>query len=82
MPAEGAKEVVDHTQDEALDPYGDLVPFADPSWYQGVSLPQPSTRRVALKNELTKLPAVPLTILQGKPRRTTRRSPRMGIRKD
>lgn len=20
------------------DPYGDLIPFADPSWYQGVSL--------------------------------------------
>ena|ERR1700733_3374048 len=23
---------------EALDPYGDLVPYADPSWYQSVSL--------------------------------------------
>jgi hypothetical protein len=23
-------------QSEPLDPYGDLVPFADPSWYQGV----------------------------------------------
>lgn len=22
---------------EALDPYGSLIPFADPSWYQGVS---------------------------------------------
>ena len=22
---------------EALDPFGDLIPFADPSWYQGVS---------------------------------------------
>ena len=21
-----------------LDPYGDLIPFADPSWYQGVCL--------------------------------------------
>jgi hypothetical protein len=24
---------------EALDPFGDLIPFADPSWYQGVSVP-------------------------------------------
>lgn len=23
----------------ALDPYGDLIPFADPAWYQGVSSP-------------------------------------------
>jgi hypothetical protein len=22
---------------EALDPYGDLIPYADPSWYQSVS---------------------------------------------
>jgi hypothetical protein len=22
---------------ETLDPFGDLIPFADPSWYQGVS---------------------------------------------
>lgn len=22
---------------EPQDPYGDLIPFADPSWYQGVS---------------------------------------------
>jgi hypothetical protein len=27
---------------EALDPFGDLIPFADPSWYQGVSVPSPS----------------------------------------
>ena len=24
---------------EPLDPYGDLIPFADPTWYQGVCLP-------------------------------------------
>jgi hypothetical protein len=23
---------------EPQDPYGDLIPFADPSWYQGVSI--------------------------------------------
>ena len=27
-----------HATSESLDPYGDLVPYADPSWYQGVSL--------------------------------------------
>ena len=26
---------------EALDPYGDLIPYADPSWYQSVSLNPP-----------------------------------------
>lgn len=31
VPAQAAEEV------EALDPFGDLVPFADPSWYSGVS---------------------------------------------
>jgi hypothetical protein len=29
----------DKTEIEALEPYGDLIPFADPSWYQGVRLP-------------------------------------------
>jgi hypothetical protein len=24
---------------ETLEPYGDLIPFADPSWYQGVGFP-------------------------------------------
>lgn len=23
---------------EALDPYGDLIPYGDPNWYQGVSV--------------------------------------------
>jgi hypothetical protein len=32
QPTEAAKEDA-----EALDPYGDLVPYADPSWYQSVS---------------------------------------------
>ena len=32
VPGKDAKE-----QSESLDPYGDLVPFADPSWYQSVS---------------------------------------------
>jgi len=30
----------DHEPKESLEPFGDLVPFGDPAWYQGVSLPQ------------------------------------------
>ena len=30
VPGEAAEEA------EPLDPYGDLIPFADPAWYQGV----------------------------------------------
>lgn len=26
-----------HEATESLDPYGALIPYADPSWYQGVS---------------------------------------------
>src|SRR3954469_7934254 len=33
MPAEGAE------MEDPLDPFGDLVPFADPQWYQGVCFP-------------------------------------------
>lgn len=32
MPGPTAEEAA-----EALDPYGSLIPFADPSWYQSVS---------------------------------------------
>lgn len=35
QPTEEAEEA------EALDPYGDLIPYADPSWYQSVSDPIP-----------------------------------------
>ena len=31
MPGKDAKEAA-----ESLDPYGDLVPYADPAWYQSV----------------------------------------------
>ena len=31
MPSKEAEELK-----ESMDPYGDLVPYADPSWYQGV----------------------------------------------
>jgi hypothetical protein len=31
-------EEVQEEEAEAMDPYGDLVPYADPSWYQSVSI--------------------------------------------
>lgn len=40
--------------DVALDPYGDLIPFADPSWYQGVSaLAAPAMAQFQGENQLT-----------------------------
>ena len=27
-----------HEPAEAMDPYGDMIPYADPTWYQGVSI--------------------------------------------
>ena len=31
VPGKDVKEIA-----ESMDPYGDLVPYADPSWYQSV----------------------------------------------
>jgi hypothetical protein len=45
-----------------LDPFGDLVPFADPSWYQGVCF-LGKNRPVRLLLIVVQLP-VPLPILQ------------------
>ncbi len=36
-PAAKAAPAQEVEESEPLDPYGDLIPFADPSWYQGVS---------------------------------------------
>lgn len=30
-------DVATAKSEEAQEPYGDLIPFADPAWYQGVS---------------------------------------------
>lgn len=35
-----------------LEPFGDLVPFGDPSWYQGYSSPYYNESHVALRNEV------------------------------
>ncbi|XDG05132.1 hypothetical protein ABKA04_004747 [Annulohypoxylon sp. FPYF3050] len=37
---------------EALEPYGDLIPFADPSWYQGFHSPYVNESHAALRNEV------------------------------
>jgi hypothetical protein len=60
---------------EALEPFGDLIPFADPSWYQGVC-PPPFTSRE--QQQLTAVCTVPLPLLQRNARRPPRRSSRMG----
>ena len=36
-PAKEAETAEEPEPIDLLDPFGDLVPFADPSWYQGVS---------------------------------------------
>ncbi|KAE9369914.1 acyl-CoA dehydrogenase [Stipitochalara longipes BDJ] len=37
---------------EALDPFGDLIPFADPSWYQGYHSPYFNETHAALRAEV------------------------------
>ncbi|CZT52161.1 acyl-CoA dehydrogenase [Rhynchosporium secalis] len=37
---------------EALEPYGDLIPFADPSWYQGFYSPYFNETHAALRAEI------------------------------
>ncbi|KAI1102124.1 acyl-CoA dehydrogenase NM domain-like protein [Jackrogersella minutella] len=37
---------------EALEPYGDLIPFADPSWYQGFHSPYVNESHAALRAEV------------------------------
>lgn len=46
VPAQAAEEV------EALDPFGDLVPFADPSWYSGYHSPYHNETHAALREEI------------------------------
>ncbi|CAG8950830.1 hypothetical protein HYFRA_00003047 [Hymenoscyphus fraxineus] len=52
VPGKGAKQVVDNTDVEALEPYGDLIPFADPSWYQGFHSPYFNETHAALREEV------------------------------
>ena len=70
---------------EALDAYGDLIPYADPSWYQSVGVFRPEKEQRRRRNQkkrrkkqkkkterrLTSV-AVPLALLQRVPRRPPR----------
>jgi alkylation response protein AidB-like acyl-CoA dehydrogenase len=47
MPTEAAEE-----EAEAMDPYGDLVPYADPSWYQSYHSPYFNETHAALRDEV------------------------------
>ena len=73
-PTKAATKAVEE-EAEALEPYGDLIPFADPSWYQGVSRETLTHPGVCL---LTTPPStVPLPLLQRVPRRPPGRNPPM-----
>ncbi|KAK5126789.1 hypothetical protein LTR85_009723 [Meristemomyces frigidus] len=47
VPGPGAEE-----EAEAMDPYGDLVPYADPSWYQSYHTPYFNDTHAALRAEI------------------------------
>lgn len=62
MPAKDADEDA-----EALDAYGDLIPYADPSWYQSVSQPIDSSSLQLLNgSSITRLISMNLTLHFGK----------------
>jgi hypothetical protein len=65
QPGPGAVSAIDEDA-VPLDVYGDLVPYADPNWYQSVWR-APSAVRYYKLTEL-----VPLAILQPIPRRSSR----------
>lgn len=69
QPTEAAAE-----EAEPFDAYGDLIPYADPSWYQTVRQPTDDTL-ASLTQSL-----VPLSLLQRYARSPPRRSPPMGRR--
>lgn len=58
-------------QGETLEPFGDLIPFADPSWYQGVC----SSASYIHVNDILIVSSVLLSIPQPIPCRPPRRSP-------
>ncbi|KAL8934408.1 MAG: hypothetical protein Q9211_005237 [Gyalolechia sp. 1 TL-2023] len=43
-----------HEATESLDPYGALIPYADPSWYQGQHSPYFNLTHAALRDEVRK----------------------------
>jgi hypothetical protein len=57
---------------EALDPFGDLVPYGDPSWYQTVGMPFPCDSHPA------DISLVPLALLHRNPRCASTRGSSLG----
>ena len=57
---------------ESMDPYGAMIPYADPSWYQSVCI------MPCLGNSWLTLSLVSLSLFQRDACHSTRRSPRMG----
>ena len=47
VPVPASTPVAEREMLEAQEPFGDLIPFADPSWYQGVR-PPPHRRYLRL----------------------------------
>ncbi|GAB0136180.1 hypothetical protein EsDP_00004492 [Epichloe bromicola] len=51
-PKKQAPSSSSHEQAEALEPFGDMIPFADPSWYQGNHSPYFNETHAALRAEV------------------------------
>lgn len=65
---------------DALEPFGEQIPYSDPSWYQSVSSPILLIYLIRLRNgrngpRLTRDAVAPFPLLQRIPRRPPRRDP-------
>ena len=67
-----AKEKIE--PQESMDPFGDIIPYADPSWYQSVSVETLDLASWTLADSIS----VPFSVLQRISCCFTRRSPRVG----
>lgn len=64
---------------EALEAYGDQIPFGDPSWYQNVSCKSNYILKIILTDSF---PPVPLSLLQRVACRSASRDPRVDRGRD
>jgi hypothetical protein len=63
-PAAAAAAAAPTEEAEALEPFGEQIPFSDPSWYQGVSRTQSRAMDRSMTGANHVAPAAPLPILQ------------------
>lgn len=61
-PVPAKKEAVEKVQSEALEPFGEMIPYGDPAWYQGVSSFIQSEMYTWMLISMT--PPAPLPLLQ------------------